>query len=656
VRRLHLTPVPGLLLGLTVVFEVAAVLLSWNLTSRFYTVMYAVFGVVMAGAGALVAARHPRNPVGWLFCGFAALNAFTDAALGWGLRAAAEGWPGGAVGEWLGMTGWLPGASGWILTFLLFPDGHLPSRRWRLVLWLGAVGFVLALPGWSMSPDRTGEFASGHNPLAVEALPTDALLYVGTTLFLGALVASAASLVVRFRRSTGEERQQLKWFAAAAAYAGVAMPGTVVLWYVTPAAPLLVVSAVTALVLAACVAILRYRLYDLDVIVDRTVVYGTVTGVLAAAYGLTTLILGTSLGAGSGWVTAAATLVVAVAFRPLRDRVQDVVDRRFHRARYQAVRRMADFLEALRAGRAAPEEVQGVLREVTGDPGLDLLVFLPESQLYVDMSGVPAADAQDGQRERIDVERAGRPLGRVLHGGGTQQNQTLLRSLIESGGLAIEIARLHVELRRQLAEVHASRARIVNAGTEERRRLERDLHDGAQQRLVSIGLALRHAQHQLGSSTVERATRTLDEAMVEVKMAIDELRELARGLPPAQLDAGLGPAFRDLARRVSVPVEVTAPRERFDRGIEGAAYFIGSEGLTNAVKHARATRISLSARREDGRLVVTVIDNGIGGAEPIPGSGLSGLADRVAALGGALRIDSRPGAGTTLTVELPCGS
>jgi len=656
VRRLHLTLVPGLLLGLTVVSEVATVLLSWNLTSRFYTVMYAVCGVVMAGAGALVAARHPRNPIGWLFCGFAAFNALTDAALGWGLRAAAEGWPGGAVGEWLGMTGWLPGALGWILTFLLFPDGHLPSRRWRLVLWLCAVGFVLALPGWSMSPDRTGDFASGHNPLAVPALPTDALLIVGTTLFLGALVASAASLVVRFRRSTGDERQQLKWFAAAAAYAGVAMPATVVLWYVTPAAQLLIVSAVTALVLAACVAILRYRLYDLDLIVDRTVVYGTVTGLLAATYGLTTLILGTALGAGSGWVTAAATLVVAVAFRPLRDRVQDVVDRRFHRARYQAVRRMADFLEALRAGRAAPEEVQGVLRERSGDPRLDLLVFLPESQLYVDVNGVPAADPQDGQREQIDVERGGRPLGRVLHGTAKPENLILLRSLIESGGLAIEIARLHVELRRQLAEVQASRARIVNAGTEERRRLERNLHDGAQQRLVSIGLALRHAQHQLGASNVERATRTLDEAIVEVKMAIDELRELARGLPPAQLDAGLAPAFRDLARRVSVPVEVTAPRERFDRGIEGAAYFIGSEGLTNAVKHAQATRISLSARREDGRLVVTVIDDGIGGAEPVPGSGLSGLADRVAALGGALRIDSRPGTGTTLTAELPCAS
>ena len=656
VRRVHIL-IPGLLLGLTIVSEVAALLLSWSLTSQFNAVMYAVSGVVLAGAGALVAARHPRNPIGWLFCGFALLSALAgDAALGWGLRAAAEGWPGGAVGEWLAATSWLPSGFGWILTFLLFPDGHLPGRRWRLVPWLGAIGLVLAVPGWSLNPDRTSEFASGHNPLAVPALPTDALLSVGTTLFLGALVASAASLVVRFRRSTGDERQQLKWFAAAAAYAGVALPATVVLWYVNPAVQVLASTAVTALAIAACVAILRYRLYDIDVIVDRTVVYGIVTGLLAAAYGLTTLILGTSLGAGSGWVTAAATLVVAVAFRPLRDRVQDVVDRRFHRARYEAVRRMADFLEALRAGRAAPEEVQGVLRELTGDPQLELLVFLPESQLYVDVNGVPATDPQDGQRKRIDVERAGRPLGQVLCGGAAQQDPTLVRSLIEHGGLAIEIARLHVEVRRQLAEVQASRARIVNAGTEERRRLERDLHDGAQQRLVSIGLALRHAQHQLGTSTVKHASRTLDEAMVEVKMAIDELRKLAHGLPPAPLDAGLAPAFRDLARRFTVSVEVTAPRERFDRGTEGAAYFIGCEGLTNAVKHAQATSISLSARREDGHLVVTVVDDGIGGAEAVPGSGLSGLADRVAALGGALRIDSRPGVGTTLTAELPCES
>jgi signal transduction histidine kinase len=196
----------------------------------------------------------------------------------------------------------------------------------------------------------------------------------------------------------------------------------------------------------------------------------------------------------------------------------------------------------------------------------------------------------------------------------------------------------------------------VAAGNEERRRIERDLHDGAQQRLVSIGLALRHAQHELGTSSPQRASQTLDGALAEVALAIDELRELAHGLPPAQLDAGLAPVYHQLARRAPVPVQVDVSRERFDRGLEAAAYFIACEGLTNAVKHANATRIVLSAGRENGNLVVSVTDDGAGGAAPIPGSGLSGLSDRVAAYGGALRIESDTGAGTRLTAELPCGS
>ena len=374
------------------------------------------------------------------------------------------------------------------------------------------------------------------------------------------------------------------------------------------------------------------------------------------AFGATTVLLGTALGRGSGWTTAAATLVVAVAFRPLRARVQDAVDRRFNRARYDALRRMADFLEDLRAGRAAPEDVEGFLRELLVDPRLELLFFLPESELYVDARGLPVTgDANDG-RERIPIERDGQPLGIVLHDPARQEQPHLLRRVVEAGGLAIEIARLRVELRRQLAEVEASRARIVTAANEERRRIERDLHDGAQQRLVSIGLALRHAQHELSAASPQRASETLDGAVAEVAVAIDELRELARGLPPAQLDAGLAPAFYELARRAPVPVEVKACSERFDRRVEAAAYFIGCEGLTNAVKHARATRIVLTAGRQDGKLVVSVVDDGVGGAAPMEGTGLSGLSDRVVALGGTLRIESEHGAGTTLIAELPCGS
>jgi signal transduction histidine kinase len=313
---------------------------------------------------------------------------------------------------------------------------------------------------------------------------------------------------------------------------------------------------------------------------------------------------------------------------------------------------MAAFLDEVRAGRRAPEEVQTVLREIVADPGLELLLFLPESRRYVDLAGKTRTD---DSRHRIAIERGDQPIGVVQHNRTVEFSPELLRRVVEDGGLAVELARLRAELRLQLSEVEASRARIVAAGHAERRRIERDLHDGAQQRLVSIGLALRHAQHQLGSAPAA-AGATLDRAVAEVSVAIGELRELARGLPPAQLDSGLGPAFDDLARRAPLAVSVDVPEERFDSGVEAAVYFICCEGLTNAVKHAHATRVDLTARRQHHSLVVTVADDGVGGASAGSSTGLAGLADRVAALGGNFRIDSEPGHGTTLTAELPCGS
>jgi signal transduction histidine kinase len=375
---------------------------------------------------------------------------------------------------------------------------------------------------------------------------------------------------------------------------------------------------------------------------------------LATAYAATALLLGTGLGSGSAWPTAAATLLVAVSFRPLRARVQDAVDRRFSRARYDARRRIAGFLEDLRAGRAAPEEVEPVLREVLADLRLELRFFLPESELYVDARGHPVDDCADDGRLRTPVTRAGLPLGMVLHDPVDEERPRLLEEAVEIAGLAIEIARLRVELRRQLGEVEASRARIVSAGYEERRRLERDLHDGAQQRLVSIGLALRHAQHELGV-TPGNARESIDGAVTQIGVAIEELQELARGVRPAQLNEGLSPALRELAARAPLPVEVHAGGDRFPDEVEAAAYFIACEGLTNAVKHSEAEQVTLGAWRLNGRLVVFVSDDGVGGATPSTGgSGLRGLADRAAAHGGSFAIESAPGRGTTLTAELPC--
>lgn len=630
--------VPTLVFALTVIAELGAIALGWGLEPGYDTVMYAAYAIVMAGAGALIARR---SVIGWIFLWFALLNAVAaDLGQAWGLR----GLPAGPIALWISQLSWLPSGYGWILTFVLFPDGK--AGKWRPVLWAGAAGMVAAMVAWAFGPHMGQSFPDGRNPVQIEGFQTGALLATGMTVYLGALAASVIALVVRFRRSEGLRRQQLKWFVFAAALAGVGLPLSFALWYVTPAAGVIAAVVLTGLVVAACLAILRYRLFDVDVVISRTISYGLLTVLLVAAYAVTVVVVGTAFGRGSSWATAAATLVAALAFRPLRERVQDVVDRRFNRARYDAKRRMSDFLEALRAGTAEPEDVVPTLRELLQDPELELLVYLSESEEQVDLDGKPA----EANGSRVVVERDGRPVGVVVH---STPHAALVREVVEAGGLAVEIARLRVELRRQLAEVRASRARIVAAGDAERRRVQRDLHDGAQQRLVAIGLALRHAQHQLTTSTPEQAGHTIDDAVREVAVAIQELRDLAHGL---QLDGGLRPAFDDLARRTPLHVEVTAPKERFAENVEAAAYFVGCEALTNAVKHAQATTVALTVAHEAGNLVVTVTDDGIGGAAAKDGSGLTGLADRVAALGGTFTVDSEPGTGTTVIAEVPCES
>ena len=220
--------------------------------------------------------------------------------------------------------------------------------------------------------------------------------------------------------------------------------------------------------------------------------------------------------------------------------------------------------------------------------------------------------------------------------------------------LAIEIARLGVGLNRQLAEVERSRTRIASAADDERRRIQRDLHDGAQQRLVTVGISLRTAEARIRAEGLTAEADRLDTAVADLAATITELRNLTQKLPPAQLDAGIGAAFHELAGRAPLPITIDVPAERLDRHIEATAFFVGCEGLTNVIKHARASAATLSAVRRNGSLIVTVADDGVGGAAPRPGSGLAGLADRVQAVGGQLVVRSDI-TGTLLTAELPCG-
>jgi signal transduction histidine kinase len=626
---------------------------------------FLVLSLAYGTVGAVISLRLPSHRIGWLFSLIGlltALNALTYSYAEYGLHAAHLPFARTAAVVWGALEVTAPLL---VLSLLLLPDGRVPSPRWRPVAAMALLGVVILPLSRVLQPGPLeNPFGIVSNPLGIPGTrgAMAALDQVGWILTWLAAVLAVRAVRVRLRQSRGVERQQLKWVLAVTSAGGVVVVLVMSTWFIWPEGHLQERMAVLgvafgAIPAAAGIAILRYRLYDIDIVINRALVYGALTVVLAITYAAVTLVLGTALGSGSAPATAAATLAVAVAFRPLRARLQDVVDRRFSRASYNAVHRVAAFLEDVRAGRALPEDVEAVLREVLDDPLLELRFLLPESGRWVDLRGQPVTHDADDPRHRTPIDRAGTPIGEVLHDASTEERPDLLRKVVENAALAIEIVRLRAELRRRLDEVAASRRRIVAAGDEERRRIERNLHDGAQQRLVSIGLALRHAQHELGAGGPgSRAGETLEAALAEITVAIQELRELAQGLRPSQLDAGLGPALEELAGRVPLPVAVDATRERFSAGVEAAAYFIACEGLTNAAKHAHASTVSLSAQRRNGSLVVCVADDGVGGALPGGGSGLSGLADRVGAHAGTLRIESERGAGTRLIAELPCES
>ena len=295
------------------------------------------------------------------------------------------------------------------------------------------------------------------------------------------------------------------------------------------------------------------------------------------------------------------------------------------------------------------------LARALGDPTLEVGFWVPSAGRYVTADGRPFVLPGEGTDRTVTIVHGEvGPLAALVHDPAVLDDEGLIDAVTAAARLALERARLQAELRAQLEAVRESRARLVHAGDEERRKIERDIHDGAQQRLVSVGLALRHVQSELPASS--GPADQLAAAVAQLSEAIQELRELARGVRPAALDDGLAPALRQLASRSPLRTLVEATDERFEGSIETAAYFVASEALANAAKHAHATQVTVKAARRNGSLVVCVKDDGVGGAAAADGSGLTGMTDRVAALGGSLRIDSPPGGGTAVTAELPCGS
>ena len=303
---------------------------------------------------------------------------------------------------------------------------------------------------------------------------------------------------------------------------------------------------------------------------------------------------------------------------------------------------------------ASPGRLRDALARALGDSTLQLAFRLPDGSGYLDTSGQAVEVARPGPGRAV-TPVADADGAVLVHDAGLEHEPQLLRLTAAAASMALEHSRLQAEVQAQLEQVRASRARIVEAGDAERRRLERDLHDGAQQRLVTLSLALGMARDRAAGADPELGA-LIESASKEAKEALTELRELARGIHPAVLtETGLAGAIQALAERSPVATTITAvPDGRFPAAIEATAYFVVCEALANVAKHARAGGAQVTIRRRPGRLVVEVSDDEAGGARAERGSGLRGLADRVASAGGVLRIDSPPGCGTRLEADIPC--
>jgi signal transduction histidine kinase len=297
-----------------------------------------------------------------------------------------------------------------------------------------------------------------------------------------------------------------------------------------------------------------------------------------------------------------------------------------------------------------PDALRAALADALGDPSLTLAYWLPDSERFVDAEG--RAVTLQG-RAWTEVELKGRRIGAIAHDPALADEPQLVRTAGAAAALALENQRLSAELRAHIEELRASRARLVEAGDAERRRLERNLHDGAQSRLVALAMKLRLARGRAEGQP--ELAELLDESSRELQAGLTELRELARGIHPAVLtDRGLAPALEMLASRAPVPVEVAADAgDDLPPPVATAIYYVVSEALTNVAKYAQAGRAAVTVERAAGRVVAEVADDGVGGADMAKGSGLRGLADRVAALDGRLVVDSSPEGGTRVRAEFP---
>ncbi|MGF7235197.1 MAG: ATP-binding protein [Frankia sp.] len=618
-------------------------------------VPFVLVAATASTVGIVLALRRPRHPVGWLFLalgGVIILSGGTEGYAAYGAVARPGSLPAADLVAVYSDAGFIPWLVLVAFVLHLTPTGRPLSARWGQLARATAIcGGLWLLVGVTSAETLQAPFQTVDNPLLIDSTFGPLLIarrLLGLATGAGVVLA-AVSLIVRFRRSVGVERRQLLWMAVAAVPLPVLMAASFAASYGgnNTAAGLTAAGLIGLLAVGAGLAISQYHLYDVEGILSRAVTYLLMSGLLAASYAAAVIVVGQSLAGRTGrsqisavLATLAAVTVAAPAYR----KIQDGVDRRFNRRRFDTLQMIRRYL-----GDPDPDvAIEDVLRRALGDPRLTVAYLVDDRGQWVSADGQPAKPRDSA----IEVSRRGRPVARVTFDGGRVERD-LVRAAATQATAELDNARLRAAVALQLVEVRQSRARIAAAQFAERRTIERNLHDGAQQRLLALALQLRATQLGGDEAALRRA---IGAGVGQLQAAVVELRELANGLHPAVLaDGGLAAALDDLAARTPVPIKIYAPDQRFPPDVEAAAWFIACEAMANAVKHAHPTAIEVDVSAREGLLTVEVRDDGIGGARPA-GQGLRGITDRAEAFGGSLAVRTDPGVGTTVHAELPCGS
>ena len=634
--------------------------------------------------GALLIWKRSANPIGWLMSATGASYAF---AVGGGTLLLhfpqTHAW-----GHWFGSLFFL-GLGFVAFVLLLFPTGSLPSRRWRPVAWAAGAGTA----AWALGNTFAPVSRSSHTPSPIPVGGPaghifNVLAGAGIALIAAAGAAAVVSLVFRYRRAQTVEREQLKWLIYAGALIVVAAVAVTPIEQIAgpgSSAATNLENAVTtgsvALVpIAIGIAIFRYHLYDIDVVINKTLVYGSLAVFITGVYVAIVVGLGSLAQRGarpSLALSIAATAVVAVAFQPVRERVQRLANRLVYGRRATPYQVLADFAGRMAGAYAAEDllpRMARILAEGTAATRAD--VWLKSGEVFHDgaawpldapplpparatAADVPAYAAADRilpvryQGEVLGALSVSKRPGEAL----TPTENRLLADLASQVGLVLKNAGLREQLLARLEEIRASRQRLVAAQDAERRRIERNIHDGAQQQLVALAIKLSITESMIGTDT-EGERELLAELRQDAAGAVEELRDLARGIyPPLLASAGLTAALQAQARKAPIPTSVTADGVgRYKQDLEAAVYFCVLEALQNTAKYAGATRaeIRLAASGHDLRFEVTDDGAGFDPGSREYGTGLQGMADRLHAHGGSLEVRSAPGIGTTISGRLPC--